>query len=74
MNSTYDPMKEIVTYPAGYKVVMQNFKGVMYPTTRIRRVSIKIGRNEPCPCGKTKLNADNFDQTVKYKNCHGSKA
>jgi peptide deformylase len=31
-----------------------------------RRVSEKINRNSPCPCGATK-----DDRPIKYKNCHG---
>lgn len=43
----------------------------------IHRRSRKIGRNEPCPCGRTKevvkLHADHipFAPAMKYKHCCG---
>ncbi len=37
-------------------------------TGRSINLSRKIGRNDPCPCGKTKENGD----PVKYKKCHGA--
>jgi uncharacterized protein YecA (UPF0149 family) len=49
--------------------------GVRSESTERRRVRIetvksgdtKVGRNDPCPCGKTKEDGT----PVKYKNCHG---
>lgn len=40
----------------------------------IHRRSRKVARNEPCPCGRTKLTQLEFNQQfvpVKYKHCCG---
>ncbi|MDR0838046.1 MAG: hypothetical protein LBN99_00225, partial [Oscillospiraceae bacterium] len=34
------------------------------------KAGVKIGRNDPCPCGKRKADGT----PVKYKNCHGRDA
>ena len=37
------------------------------PTATIQRAGPKVGRNDPCPCGRV----DESGKPIKYKKCHG---